>query len=206
MKPNLQSLIAQTWHQLRRFPTSDALADAVMLQAIWSLVWAPFRMAKFYASTQDEFFSKWRRWNFLIQPLQVFLGVYGLFWHFNLSLRLRRDEKKAWRVATNLALLSVLSYANVLFSAVLTRKWLSGLPELTEEQQQRMTEEQIAKYNSYLEQAREVPLKPLYPPRQLAIMLITLGLTLNVLVRALQKPTRARFHSQTSPNRHTEAL
>lgn len=194
MKPNFLSIAAQTWKHLRRFPTSDALADAVMLQAVCGLVWAPFRLAKFYSSTQDEFFSKWRRWNFLIQPLQVFLTVFGVFWHFNLSLRLRRDEKKAWRVATNLALLTVLGYANVLLWAVLLR---NAPRDLTDKDKARMTEEQIVQYELQLAKWREEPRKPIYTPRKIGLMLISLALSLNVLVRALQKPTRARFDSKT---------
>lgn len=194
MKPNFLSLAAQIWNQLRCFPTSDGLADAVMLKAIWSLVWTPARIARFYALPQDEFFAKWRCWNFLIQPLQVFLCIFAVFWNFNLSLRLHRNEKKAVRLARNLALFSVLCYANSLFWAVQFR---NGPRELTEEDEQRMSEEQIAKHNTWLQQAREVPRKPLYPPRQLATILIGFAVTLNVLVRTLQKSTRVRFQSKT---------
>ena len=202
MKPNFLSIAAQTWNHLRRFPTSDALADAVMMQAVWSLVLTPFRIAKFYSSTQDEFFAKWRRWNVLILPLGVFLNVFGLFWRFNLSLRLRRNEKKAWRVATFHAILTLLVCANSLFWMVLLR---NGPRELSEEDRQQMTEEQIARHNAWLEKARQEPPKPMLTPKQIGFFAIAIGLALNVLARAFQEPTRSRFGSKMALERHTEA-
>lgn len=203
MKPNFPSIAAQTWNHLRRFPTSDALADAVMMQAVWGLVRAPFAIAKFFALTHDEFFSKWRRWNVLILPLGVFLNLFWVLWRFNLSLRLRRNEKKAWRVATFHAILTLLVCANSLFWMVLLR---NGPRELSEEVKRTMTEEQIAQHAAWLEKARQEPPKPILTPRRIGGLVIVIGLALNVLVRALQKPTRARFRSQASLGHHTEAL
>jgi hypothetical protein len=184
MKP-LSSLVAQTWNQLRRFPSSDALADAVLIEAVLHLVRAPFALAKFPGLP-----DKWRRWNLLIRPLLALGHALSVLWSLDLATRLRRDEKTARRIVIAGAALRALFCANGLFFAFLLR---NGLRELTEEDQQGMTEEEIARYNAALEKAREEPWKPFLTPRQIVSVVISLAVALNVLRCALSKKTRKRF-------------
>lgn len=182
----IPSIAARTWNQLRRFPSSDALADAVLIEAVLHLARAPFAVAKFPGLP-----DKWRHWNFFTRPLLALGHALSVLWSLNLATRLRRDEKTAWRIVIADAALKALFCANTLFCSFLLR---NGLRELTKEDQQRMTEQQIARYNATLEKAREEPSKPILTPRQVASVVISLALALNVLRCALSKKTRERFN------------
>lgn len=186
-KSDFTRIATQTWEQLRHFPTSDSFADAVLLKAIYGLLVTPFGFKKFFP------LRRWK-WNGFSLLLKISLTPFSLLWHFNLSLRLRQNERKARRTAIILAGLALLSGAVLLC----TQKWMrNGRRELTDEERGRMSDQEIARYEetrAMFQQNRE---KYAFTWFQLGWWLVVFALSLNVLFRAFQPATRARFRAQS---------
>ncbi len=190
-KPDFAGVATQTWAQLRRFPSGDGLADAVLVSAIYGLLMAPFAFKKYFLRETWEW-----EWTWLFLPLNVISKPLGLLRHFDLSLRLRRDEKKAWRTATiqsSIALLLLALNLLILF-------WTRNEPrEATEFEQRDWTDEQRAAYreNWARLQAKfeRCPWSSPWNLKQIFWHLLPMALVLNVLFYALQPATRARFRT-----------
>lgn len=180
-KPDFVGVARQTWKQMCRFPTSDALADAVLLQALFGLIMTPF-------SFKPPFPKE--KWDGVFLVVKVFITPFWLLWRFNLPLRLRRNEKKAWRTAVITASLILLLGANSLFFRFLMRK---GRRELNQEEREKMTEEQLISHQTLRAKLQDESQKPFLTPTQIVWYLITVGLACNVLFRAFEPATRARF-------------
>jgi hypothetical protein len=183
--PDFLGTAQQTWQQIKRFPTSDALADAVLIHALYELVMAPFPYRKYFLrETWQE------KWTWFSLPLGLVLTPLLLLWHFNLSLRIRGDEAKARRTAVIYSSCFVFLTAASLQMEQFLRK---GVRELSEEELARMDDEQITGY----EAARAaLPInreKYALKPMKVAWTLVTLAFHLNVLFRAFQPATGARF-------------
>ncbi|HEX8463185.1 MAG TPA: hypothetical protein VF627_01085 [Abditibacterium sp.] len=179
-KTDFFRVATQTWAQMRRFPTSDTLADAVMLSALFGLLTTPFSFRRYFPIKKS---------NWLLLLCNILLTPLMLYWRFNLSLRLRCDERKALHTATSYAGVISLFSVNAWFWYFQIR---NGPRELTEAERELLTAEQIAAYESRVEELREQPRQP-SNRGQIAWHLLGLALTLNVLFRALLPSTRARF-------------
>lgn len=190
-KPDFVGLATQTWKEMRRFPTSDALADAVLIKALFQLLMTPF-------SFQKCFPLKKSKWNGLLLLLNILLMPPLLFWRFNLSLRLRRNEKKAWRTTIIYSSVCLLLCTNNL----LVSFWMRKPPrEATEKDLEHLTETQRAaskaNWAKLQKQFQERPWQSPWTPRLIAWHFCVIALTGNVLFRALQPSTRALFRSES---------
>lgn len=188
-KPDFLGIARQTLAQLRRFPTADALADAVLINALVGLLRMFFGVPRYFS------IANWKqKWNWFFLPVNFLLSPLLLLYHFNLSLRLRRNEQKAWRAATILAGASLLLCSNGLLICFLMR---DAPREATEAELAVMTEKDRTAYQASRERLEEMwkekPWQSPFTPRQILAFLVAITMALNVLCHAFPKSTRARF-------------